>query len=107
MRDPARFQQYEAQVVVPEQTITRVLNPPSTNTETKSYTVAGVDPADTSTGLITTAQVVSSKWFGASPADEILVNGVRQYQQHQGRPAAHHRQDRIQRRRPGEPHLHR
>jgi hypothetical protein len=71
---PARFQQYEAQVVVPEQTITRVLNPPSTNTETKSYTVAGVNPADHSTGLITTAQVVSGSWFGAKPADEILVN---------------------------------
>ena len=61
-------------MVVPEQTITRVLNPPPTNTETKSYTVAGVNPADTSTGLITTAQVVSGKWFGAKPADEILVN---------------------------------
>ncbi len=71
---PASYQQYEAKVVVPEQTITRVLNPPSTNTETKSYTVAGVSPADTSTGLITTAQVVSGKWFGANPADEILVN---------------------------------
>ncbi len=71
---PASYQQYEAQVVVPEQTITRVLNPPSTNTETKSYTVAGVDPSDTTTGLITTAQVVSGKWFGAQPANEILVN---------------------------------
>ena len=60
--------------MVPEQTITRVLNPPTTNTETKSYTVAGVNPADTSTGLITTAQVVSGKWFGVNPADEILVN---------------------------------
>jgi len=71
---PASYQQYEAQVVVPEQTITRVLNPPTTDTETKSYTVAGVNPADTSTGLITTAQVVSGKWYGAKPADEILVN---------------------------------
>jgi len=71
---PARFQQYEAQVVVPEQTITRVLNPPSTNTETKSYTVAGVNPADTTTGLITKAQVVSGTWFDSSPTDEILVN---------------------------------
>jgi len=71
---PASYQQYEAQVVVPEQTITRVLNPPSTNTETKSYTVAGVNPADTSTGLITTAQVVKGTWFGSKPADEILVN---------------------------------
>ena len=71
---PASYQQYVAKVVVPEQTITRVLNPPSTNTETKSYTVAGVNPTNTSTGLITTAQVVKGEWFGAKPADEILVN---------------------------------
>ncbi len=71
---PASYQQYEAKVVVPEQTITRVLNPPSTNTETKSYTVAGVDPSDTSTGLITPAQVVKGKWFGTKPTDQILIN---------------------------------
>jgi ABC-type antimicrobial peptide transport system permease subunit len=71
---PASYQQYEAKVVVPEQTITRVLNPPSTNTETKSYTVAGVDPSDTTTGLITSAQVVSGRWFGPKPSDEILVS---------------------------------
>jgi ABC-type lipoprotein release transport system permease subunit len=71
---PARFQQYEAQVVVPEQTITRVLNPPQTNTETKSYTVAGVNPSNTTTGLITKAQVAKGSWFGSKPADQILVN---------------------------------
>jgi ABC-type lipoprotein release transport system permease subunit len=71
---PAADQQYDAQVLVPEQTITRVLNPPQTNTQTKSYTVAGVNPDDTTTGLITKAQLVSGKWFGAKPADELLVN---------------------------------
>jgi ABC-type lipoprotein release transport system permease subunit len=71
---PQRYQQYEAQVVVPEQTINRVLNPPQTDTKTKSYTVAGVDPADTTTGLITKAQVVSGGWFTANPADELLVD---------------------------------
>ena len=71
---PASYQQYEAQVVVPEQTITRVLNPPTTNTETKSYTVAGVDPNNSSSGLITKAQLVSGTWFTSSPADEILVS---------------------------------
>jgi ABC-type antimicrobial peptide transport system permease subunit len=71
---PQRFQQYESQVVVPSQTITRVLNPPSTDTQTKTYTVAGVDPSSQDIGLITKAQVVSGSWFGAKPADEILVN---------------------------------
>ena len=63
---PASYQQYEAQVVVPQQTITRVLNPPTTNTETKSYTVAGVDPSEPQLGLITTAQVVSGN--GSAPS---------------------------------------
>jgi ABC-type antimicrobial peptide transport system permease subunit len=71
---PARFQQYEAKVVVPTQTITRILNPPTTNTQTKTYTAAAVDPANTTTGLITSAQVVSGSWFSSTPADEILVN---------------------------------
>jgi ABC-type antimicrobial peptide transport system permease subunit len=71
---PARFQQYEAKVVVPTQTITRILNPPTTNTQTKSYTAAAVDPANTTTGLITSAQVVSGSWFTSTPADEVLVN---------------------------------
>ena len=71
---PASYQQYITQVVVPEQTVTRVLNPPTTNTETKSYTVAGVDPKNSSSGLITKAQLVSGTWFTSTPADEILVS---------------------------------
>ncbi|HUY21130.1 MAG TPA: ABC transporter permease [Acidimicrobiales bacterium] len=71
---PQRFQQYEAQVVVPQQTITRVLNPPSTDTQTKGYTVAGVNPSNTTSGLITKAQLVSGTWFTSKPADEILVS---------------------------------
>jgi ABC-type antimicrobial peptide transport system permease subunit len=67
---------YQQQVVVPEQTITRVLNPPSTDTSTSSYTVAGVDPTNSSTGLITKAQLVSGSWFSANPADEVLVNNA-------------------------------
>ncbi len=61
---------------MPQQTITRVLNPPTTNTATSSYTVAGVDPGNSSSGLITKAQLVSGTWFTASPADEILVSSA-------------------------------
>ena len=67
---------YEQKVVVPEQTITRVLNPPTTNTATSSYTVAGVDPANNTTGLITKAQLVSGTWFSSNPADEVLVSSA-------------------------------
>ncbi len=71
---PASYQQYEAQVVVPQQTITRVLNPPTTNTQTSSYTVAGVDPSNSTSGLITKVQLVSGTWFTSSPTNEILVS---------------------------------
>ena len=71
---PASYQQYEAQVVVPQQTITRVLNPPTTNTKTTGYTVAGVDPSNSSSGLITKAQLVKGTWFTSTPAREILVS---------------------------------
>jgi ABC-type lipoprotein release transport system permease subunit len=71
---PASYQQYEAQVVVPQQTITRVLSPPTTNTQTSSYTVAGVDPSNSTSGLITKAQLVSGTWFTSSAANEILVS---------------------------------
>ena len=67
-------QSYVTKVVVPEQTISQVLNPPTTNTSTSTYTVAGVDPSSPSTGLVTKAQVVSGTWFTAKPANEVLVN---------------------------------
>jgi ABC-type antimicrobial peptide transport system permease subunit len=71
---PQRFQDYIAQVVVPQQTINRVLNPPQTDTQTKTYAVAGVDPSSPNSGIVTKAQVVSGTWFTAKPADEILVS---------------------------------
>ena len=64
---------YEQNVTVPEQTITRILNPPTTNTATSSYSVAGVDPTNETTGLVTKAQLVSGTWFTSSPSDEVLV----------------------------------
>lgn len=76
---------YQQKVVVPERTITSVLNPPTTNTQTSTYTVAGVDPSNSSSGLITKSQVVSGTWFtglaSGSPStntsaanSEVLVN---------------------------------
>ena len=59
---------------MPQQTITRVLNPPTTNTKTSGYTVAGVDPSNSSSGLITKAQLVKGTWFTSTPAHEILVS---------------------------------
>ena len=71
---PQRIQQFNAQVVVPAQTISRILNPPSTDTQTKTYTVAAVDPTNQKSGLITVSQVTSGSWFSSTPDNEILVN---------------------------------
>ncbi len=67
---------YQQKVIVPEQTITQILNPPTTNTATSSYTVAGVDPTNDTTGLITKAQLVSGTWFSSSASDEVLVDNA-------------------------------
>ena len=73
VHDPGADRPIEQKVVVPEQTITRVLNPPTTNTATSNYSVAGVDPSNETSGLITKSQVVSGTWFTANPSDEVLV----------------------------------
>ncbi|HWD25126.1 MAG TPA: ABC transporter permease, partial [Acidimicrobiales bacterium] len=65
---------YRQNVLVPIQTITRTLNAPTTNTQTSTYTVGGVDPKSPNIGLVTKAQVTSGTWFTSNPADEVLVN---------------------------------
>ena len=71
---PPSYQQFVSQVIVPAVTINQVVNPPSTNTQTASYSVAGVDARQSQRGLVTKAQVVSGKWFGADPAHEVLAS---------------------------------
>jgi ABC-type antimicrobial peptide transport system permease subunit len=53
--------------VVPEQTVNQVLNPPTTNTKTSTYTVAGVNPSNTTSGLVTKAQLVKGTWLSTNP----------------------------------------
>lgn len=67
---------YDEKVVVPEQTITRILTEPTTNTATSSYSVAGVDATNETTGLVTKAQLVSGTWFTATSTNEVLVNAA-------------------------------
>jgi ABC-type lipoprotein release transport system permease subunit len=59
---------YIQNVVVPEQTVNEVLNPPTTNTSTSTYTVAGVNPSDTKSGLVTKAQLVKGTWLSTTPS---------------------------------------
>jgi ABC-type lipoprotein release transport system permease subunit len=67
---------YQQNVVVPEQTVNEVLNPPTTNTNTSTYTVAGVNPADSTSGLVTKAQLVKGTWLSTTPSvakSQVLV----------------------------------
>ncbi len=65
---------YIQDVEVPEQTLDETINPPTTNTETKTYTAAGVEPASRTGGLATAAQVTSGSWFTKDASDQVLVN---------------------------------
>jgi ABC-type antimicrobial peptide transport system permease subunit len=71
---PARFQQYNASVITPLRTIQQIVNPPTTDTTSSSYTAAGVEPTSPDAGLVTRAQLDAGSWFSASPAAEVLVN---------------------------------
>jgi ABC-type antimicrobial peptide transport system permease subunit len=76
---PQADQTYITQVVVPEQTIRQVINPPATDTSTSTYTVAGVDMTHPNTGVITKAQLVAGHWFDSNPAqaaNEVLVSNA-------------------------------
>jgi ABC-type antimicrobial peptide transport system permease subunit len=67
---------YEQNVVIPERTVNEVLNPPTTNTSTSTYTVGSVDPANTTSGLVTKAQLTKGTWLSTSPSianTEVLV----------------------------------
>jgi len=71
---PARFQQYNATVTAPLRTIQQIVNPPSTDTASQSYTAAGIDPASPDAGLVTRAQLAAGSWLSVSAPDEVLVN---------------------------------
>ena len=73
---PPSYQTFVSQVVVPELTINEVVNPPTTNTQTSSYTVAGIEPRQPNQGLVTKSQLVSGAWFGSDPADQVLLSSA-------------------------------
>jgi len=61
---------------VPERTVNEVLSPPTTNTKTSTYTVAGVNPSNTTSGLVTKSQLVKGTWLSTNPAtakSQVLV----------------------------------
>ena len=70
---PERFQQYQASVITPLRTIQQVVNPPTTDIQTTSYTAAGIDPSSADAGLVTRDQLVEGTWIAEGATTDVLV----------------------------------
>ena len=60
---PDRFQRFRGSVTTPQRTLRQVLNPPQTDIQTATYTIAGVDPTHPDLGLVTPAQVTTGAFL--------------------------------------------
>jgi ABC-type antimicrobial peptide transport system permease subunit len=79
---PQRFREFRASFTTPLQTIRQVVDPPTTDIQTASYTAAGVDPAHPSTGLVTTEQLTKGSWLKVGATSDVLVNEAYANKQH-------------------------
>lgn len=74
---PERLQRFRATITTPEQTLQQVVNPPQTDIESSSYTIAGVDPTTPDVGVVTAGLVSTGRFINASEgggAHEALVS---------------------------------
>lgn len=70
---PQRFREFRASFLTPLRTIQQVVNPPSTDIKTTSYTAAGIDPRSPSSGLVTREQLVGGRWIAPGSSKEVLA----------------------------------
>lgn len=63
---PERLQRFRATITTPEQTLQQVVNPPQTDIESSSYTIAGVDLTTPGIGVVTSALVANGRFINAS-----------------------------------------
>lgn len=71
---PQRFREFRAQFTTPLQTIRQVVDPPSTDITSQSYTAAGLDPTHPEVGLVTAEQLAGGRWLAKDATDEVLLN---------------------------------
>jgi ABC-type antimicrobial peptide transport system permease subunit len=71
---PARFREQRVRITTPLQTIRSVLDPPSTDIASQSYTAAGIDPGQSDFGLVTRAQLSAGDWLAEGATDQLLLN---------------------------------
>jgi ABC-type antimicrobial peptide transport system permease subunit len=68
------MQRFRATITTPRETLQQVLDPPQTDIESESYTIAGVQTADPSIGLVTASQVTKGRFLQAGR--EALVSAT-------------------------------
>ena len=69
---PKRMQEFRASITTPRETLEQVVNPPQTDIESESYTIAGVQTGATDIGIVTPAQVTNGRFLSAG--QEALVS---------------------------------
>jgi putative ABC transport system permease protein len=60
---PKRMQQFRATITTPRETLQQVLDPPQTDIQSSSYTIAGVQTANPTIGLVTDSQVTKGRFL--------------------------------------------
>jgi putative ABC transport system permease protein len=71
---PKRMQQFRATITTPRETLQQVLDPPQTDIESRSYTIAGVQTGNPSIGLVTAEQLTKGRFLRAGR--EALVSAT-------------------------------
>jgi ABC-type antimicrobial peptide transport system permease subunit len=60
---PKRMQEFAATITTPRETLEQVVNPPQTDIESESYTIAGVQTGRPGMGLLTAGQVTKGRFL--------------------------------------------
>jgi ABC-type antimicrobial peptide transport system permease subunit len=71
---PERMQKFRATITTPRETLQQVLDPPQTDIQSESYTIAGVQTGDPSIGLVTASQVTDGRFL--RPGREALISAT-------------------------------
>jgi hypothetical protein len=68
---PAQVRNFRRTITTPQQLVQQVVDPPQTNIESSTYSVAGVDPSQPGIGLVTPSLVTKGRFLSAG--DDALV----------------------------------
>jgi ABC-type antimicrobial peptide transport system permease subunit len=70
---PAQVRNFARTITTPQQTLQQIVNPPQTNITSSSYSIAGVDSAQRTIGVVTPPLVTRGHFFTGSNKTQALV----------------------------------